>query len=244
MKTENIETPLSIWKRTKARIKNYVNASSDFGFYRLLEKELKDCKSVLDVGCGVNSPLGNIKKNFYLEGIDLVPIKSKNKIYNKEIIGNTLPMEEYEKKIHDKYVNGDILQIEKFYKDKSFDAVVLIGLMEHLRRSQGKNFLEKLEKIAKKKIIICTPNGFVPQDPHSGNIYQEHISGWFVKDFRNRGYHVYGIRGFRFIRGEFAAIKYKPWYLWLFLSYLSEYITIPIPQLSFELMSVKTLRKK
>jgi SAM-dependent methyltransferase len=226
----------------KVRLKSYVNASSDYGFYRLLKKELKNCKSVLDVGCGVDSPLGNIEKHFYLEGIDIIPVKSKKKIINKKIIGNTLPMEAYEKKIHDKYVRGNILQIEKFYKNKSFDAVVLVGLMEHLRRSDGKVFLEKLEKIAKKKIIICTPNGFVPQNPHSGNIYQEHIAGWYAKDFKTRGYKVYGIRGFKFIRGELAAIKYKPWYVWLYLSYLSEFITIHLPWIGFELMAVKTLK--
>jgi SAM-dependent methyltransferase len=231
-------------KKIKARLKNYVNASSNFGFYRLVSRELKDCKSVLDVGCGVDSPIGYIEKHFYLEGIDLVPLKSKKKIYNKNIPGNTLPMEEYEKQVHDKYVQGDILQIEKFYKNNSFDAVVLIGVLEHLRRSQGKVFLEKLENIAKKKVIICTPNGFVPQDPHHGNIYQEHISGWSVKDFRDRNYHVYGVRGFKFIRGEFAAIKYKPWYMWLYFSYLSEFTTIKIPWWGFELLAVKTLKKK
>lgn len=52
---------------------------------------------------------------------------------------------------------------------------------------------------------------------------------------------IEGVRGFKFIRGEFAAIKYRPWYVWLYLSYLSEYITIPFPWLAFELMAVKTL---
>jgi SAM-dependent methyltransferase len=235
---------LNPWKRFKARIKDYVNASSDFGFYRILNVELQDCKSVLDVGCGVSSPLKKVNKTFYLEGIDLVPLKSSKKIYDKRIKGKLLPMEEYEDKIHDKYVRGDVLKIDKYYKNKSFDAVVLFGLMEHLRRSEGKIFLKKLENIAKKKIIITTPNGFVPQDPHHGNIYQEHIAGWSVKDFKIKGYKVYGIRGFKFIRGEFAAIKYKPWYIWLYLSYLSEFITIKIPWFGFELLAVKTFNKK
>ena len=211
-------------KVIKASLKKYINACSDFGFYRLLKKELKGYNSILDVGCGVSSSLSKIKRPFYLEGIDLVPARSVDRIYNK-------------------YTKGNILYIEKYYKNKSFDVVVLFHVLEHLKRSEGKKFLEKLEKIAKYKIIICTPNGFVPQDPLNGNIYQEHISGWFVKDFKARGYKIYGIRGFKFIRGEFAAIKYKPWYIWLYLSYLSEFITIFLPRLSFELMAVKILRK-
>lgn len=220
-------------KSIKASLKKYVNACSDFGFYRLLTKELKGYESILDVGCGVNSPLAKIDKTFYLEGIDLIPVKSRK--------GD---IEAYTNKIHDKYTRGNILNIEKYYKNKSFDVVVLFHVLEHLKRSQGKVFLEKLENIAKYKIIICTPNGFVPQYPLNGNIYQEHVSGWFVKDFRNRDYNVYGIRGFKFIRGEFAAIKYKPWYVWLYLSYLSEFITIYFPWLAFELMAVKSLKKE
>ncbi len=211
-------------KCIKTHIKNYIVACSDFGFDRLLRKELKDAESVLDVGCGVTSPLSRIKKRFYLEGIDLEPAKSVDKIY-------------------DKYTNGNILNIEKYYKKNSFDVIVLFEVIEHLSRSEGKIFLEKLEDIAKRKIIISTPNGFVPQDPHSGNIYQEHLSGWFISDFKSRGYKVYGTRGFKFIRGEFAAIKYRPWYVWLYLSYLSEFITIHFPQLSFQLMAIKNLKR-
>ena len=208
----------------KARLKNYVIECSDSGFYRILKKELEGCESVLDLGCGANSPLAKIERLFYLEGIDLVLIKNKNKI-------------------HDEYTRGNILNIEKYFKNKTFDVVVLFDVLEHLRRGEGKVLLEKLENIAKYKIILVTPNGFVPQDPHSGNVYQEHISGWFVKDFKTRGYEIYGIRGFKFIRGELAAIKYKPWYVWLYFSYLSEYITIYFPQLSFQLMAVKTIRR-
>jgi len=219
-------------KVIKANLKKYINASSDFGFHRLLKRELEGYGSVLDVGCGTNSPLDKIDKTFYLEGIDVIPVKSRKR-----------DIEEYENKIHDKYIRGNILNIEKYYKNKSFDVVVSFHVLEHLKRSEGKVLLEKLEKIARKKIIICTPNGFVPQDPLSGNIYQEHISGWYVGDFKTKGYKIYGLRGFKFIRGEFAAIKHKPWYVWLYLSYLSEFITIYFSWMGFELMAIKSLEK-
>ena len=201
-------------------------------------------RQVLDVGCGVNSPLEKIDRSFYLEGIDLIPVKDKIKGRNKSLKSKNAHMEEFENKIHDKYVRGDILHIEKYYKSKTFDAVVFFGVLEHLKRSEGKIFLEKMESIARKKVILTTPNGFIPQDPYAGNPYQEHVSGWFVKDFKIRKYKPYGLRGFKFIRGEFAAIKYKPWYLWLYFSYLSEFLTIKIPSFGFELMAVKTLNKK
>ncbi len=36
-----------------------------------IERELKGCKSVLDLGCGNNSPLRDIKKDFFSVGVDL-----------------------------------------------------------------------------------------------------------------------------------------------------------------------------
>jgi len=59
-------------------------------------------------------------------------------------------VEEYANKIHDKYTRGNILNIEKYYKNKSFDVVVLFHVLEHLRRSEGKVFFEKFN--AKKSL--------------------------------------------------------------------------------------------
>lgn len=40
-------------------------------YYLILEKFLLGCESVLDVGCGENSPLGMVKKTFKSEGVDI-----------------------------------------------------------------------------------------------------------------------------------------------------------------------------
>jgi len=96
-------------------------------------------------------------------------------------------MEEYSNGIHDKYTRGNVLQIEKYYKNKSFDAVVLLGLMEHLRRSEGKVFMEKLEKLPRERLLFALQT-FYSSGSASWNSYQEHIAGWYVNDFRIRGY--------------------------------------------------------
>lgn len=209
--------------KTKTILKNLLIEKSEEHYYKIIADELKGCKTVLDVGCGVNSPLGKIPKTFYLEGVDLV---SKNEV----------------SKFHDKFVKKNIMNIYSIYKPNSFDAVVFLNCIEHLKRSDGKKMLEDLEKIAKKKIIISTPNGFLTQDPQPGNPYQEHISGWYVKDFKGKGYRVYGLRGFKALRGEFALVKYKPWYLWLLISYFTQFVLFYFPKHAFELMAVKSKR--
>jgi hypothetical protein len=209
-------------KKQKTWLKYVIINTSENHFYKFLERDLDGCSSVLDVGCGINSPMGKINKKFILEGIDLVDKSKKNKY-------------------HDKYTKGNILNIEKYFKNKSFDAVVLIGVIEHLKRSDGKKLITKLESIAKLKVIIETPNGFLNQEAVENNPYQEHISGWTPNDFQERGYTVYGLRGLKLLRGEYALVKYKPWYFWLLLSYVTQWGTYYLPKLSFELLAVKKI---
>lgn len=193
---------------------------SEKHFYAILEKELKDCKSVLDVGCGISSPLGKIRKPHYMEGIDLY-----------------LP--DVKQRIHNKYVKGNISDIEKYYKSKSFDAVVLLSVIEHVKKREGYVLIKSLEKIAVKRVIIQTPNGFIRQSSDDENPFQEHISGWSVSNFHKNNYKVIGLRGVKFLRGEYALIRYKPWYFWLFVSYLSQFFVKFIPKYAFEILAIK-----
>lgn len=201
----------------------------DFSYYKTLEKELKDIETVLDVGCGSWSPLANVKKSFYSVGIDV------HKPSIEEI---------KKKKIHDTYKVGDVLKIGTYFKPKSFDAVVALDVVEHFKKEEGLSLIRQMEKIAKKKVIILTPYGFTKQHPVDGNPFQEHKSGWNIEDFKKRGYKVYGMRGFRFIRtGEYATIKYKPWFFWGLISTLSQFFTYYFPQSAYQLFAVKTIKK-
>lgn len=199
----------------------------DFFYYAILRKELKGVKSVLDVACGASSPLGAIKKTFYSVGVDIFKpsiIKSKKA------------------RIHDEYKLGDVLQLTAFLKKKSFDAVVGLDIIEHLEKQQGYKLLKQMELLAKKKVIILTPYGFTQQHPYDKNPYQIHKSGWYPSDFTKKGYRVYGMRGLRFIRGECATIKYKPWLFWGTVSSLSQFLTYFTPSISYQLIAIKKLK--
>lgn len=200
----------------------------DLPFYKAIEKELSGMKSVLDVGCGSSSPLGKINKNFYSMGIDVFEssIKKSKKA-----------------KIHDHYKLGDILKLKSFFIPKSFDAVVALDVVEHFEKKDAIELINAMEKIARKKVIIFTPYGFTQQHPYNGNPYQVHKSGWFIDDFKKRGYNIYGMRGFRFIRGEYATIKYNPWMFWGTLSVISQIFVYYFPQLAYQLLAVKEMKK-
>lgn len=209
--------------------KQFVYTFNDAFYYKILEVNLAGCASVLDVGCGSNSPLRYVKKIFYSEGIDIYkPSIDKAK----------------KSKIHDTYKIGDIIELDKYYKPKSFDTVIALDVIEHLEKRVALQLLEKMKTIAQKKIIVLTPNGFYHQGHFENNPYQVHKSAWFTQDLEKLGYRVYGLRGFKKIRGELARIKYKPWILWGFIAFITEPILYYFPNLSYHLFAIKTLNNE
>lgn len=208
-------------------MKDFLINLGDWFYYHCLSRELKGMDSVLDLGCGSWSPLQKIKKDFFSVGVDIF----------QPVIGRIK-----RNKIHDEYKIVDVMQIDKFFKKKSFDAVIALDLTEHLKKKEGLTLLKRMESIGRKKVIVLTPNGFTDQDPAQGNPYQVHQSGWQVEDFARRGYRVYGMRGLKFIRGQWATIKYRPWFFWAVVSVFSQPFVYFLPQLAYQLFAVKKIK--
>lgn len=111
-----------------------------------LRQELKDCETVLDIGCGAFSPLQYCKNIKYSVGVEpFKPYLEKSK----------------KKKIHTKYINKRVEELD--FPEDSFDAVIMIEVLEHLPKKVGYEILKKAEKWARKKVIVSTPNGYFPQ---------------------------------------------------------------------------------
>lgn len=203
-----------------------------------LQKELKDCESVLDLGCGSSSPLKKCNNIKYSIGVD---------IYSPYIQSSRL------KKIHNKYIKKNITSAR--FKPRSFDAVLLIEVLEHLSCRDGLNILKKAELWARKKIIISTPNGFFLQNIHKdGNPWQKHMSGWSIHKLEEIGFVCKGLAGLKYLRAESdksnknydltSTIRFKPKLLWFVISTISQIITYYYPSLAFELFCVKKINGK
>ena len=214
------------WNDLKSEIKEWIVRSAETPFLSALKNELKECGSVLEVGSGIHSQIGKVPRKFYLEGIDLLPIKKNKKLW-----------------IHDAYKKGDIRNLRKYYKNSSFDAVIAIDVIEHLTKKDGFRLLDDMEWIARKKIIILTPEGFHVQGTVDGNPFMEHLSGWSTGEFKKYGYTTHGMHGLKILRGEEASIKYKPWYVWILVSHLTQYITHFFPRIAFHIIAIKSLPK-
>jgi len=226
-------------------IKNFVIKLRGSDFFSMLfhtvnyclKNELRDCETVLDIGCGPCSPIKLCKTINYSVGVEpFKPYLNQSR----------------RKKIHSKYVNKKIELID--FKEKSFDAVLLIEVLEHMKKKDGVKLLKKAELWAKKKIIITTPNGYFPMGEIDNNLYHKHLSGWSVSDLKTIGFDVRGITGAKFMYKKensvdnlgneeftFVNMKYKPQHISFLFNAFLQLFTYYIPTSAFELFAVKNL---
>jgi len=210
------------------KIRNQLlNRSSD-GYKKLLNKHTSECKNVLDVGCGNNSPVQFLKdKSIYKIGVDAF----EPSIKDSQI-----------KKFHNEYHKLNIMELEKKFLENSVDCVLANDIIEHLNKDDGEKLIKMIEKIARKKVIIFTPNGFLEQSPYNNNIWQRHLSGWTYKEMIKKNYKIFGIGGLKYIKSERARIKYKPYKLWKVFSEISQIFTKKILlKHSFAIFCIKTI---
>ena len=76
------------------------------------------------------------------------------------------------------------------FRDKVFDGVISLEVIEHLSKEEGHQMLEELERICRGRIIISTPKKFEEHGIGSPNPFELHRSAWTPKEFRKRGYKV------------------------------------------------------
>jgi SAM-dependent methyltransferase len=190
-----------------------------------LKRAIGACKSILDLGCGPNSPLRFFSDTKYCVGVD----QYKPSIERSKKLG-----------IHSEYYLCDILSVGQLFKENSFDCVLANDVIEHLTKKDGYRLISLMENIASKKVIIFTPNGFLEQGTYKNNPWQQHKSGWTVNEFRKKGYVVKGINGFFKLRTKLAQVKFKPRVLWELISNISQFFIQKWPEYAFQLLCVKT----
>lgn len=209
--------------------KIYFKLLGQFNLSVLLSNELHGFTGILDAACGYSSSIKAINNAMIKIGIDhYLPyiIKSREAGY------------------HNDYVLGDIKCLP--FAPKSFDCVVATEVLEHMEKENGINLLNELARVARKKVIVTTPNGYVATYPGpDDNPEEKHLSGWTVDELKSMGYRVYGIYGFRWfwhVKEGRAQLR-TPTLLFTILVDLSEIIAYKNPRMAFGLLIINEISR-
>jgi len=196
-----------------------------------LAKSLRDCDSVLDLGCGPKSPIRNITLMSRRVGVEAFHPYVETARLNQT---------------HDEIWETSILGLD--IEENSFDAVTLIDVIEHMTREDAQKTITLAKFIARKKVVINSPNGFIAQEALDGNELQKHLSGWDLPDMKSLSFGVRGLAGLKVLRREvdngsmgddlLTTIRFRPRFFWFIISTLSQPITYFVPRFAFSLFSV------
>ncbi len=191
-----------------------------------LKKILSDCRTVLDIGCGASSPLR------------LIPATRKIGIDADKKALETAK----KNKTHDAYYLGNVKNISTMFKPKQFDACAVLDVIEHLSKTDGYKLIKDMEKIARKRIVIFTPNGFLSQD-NPTNPFAVHRSGWTAEEMVKLGFHVIGMFGHTFLKGEGYGLRFRPKIFWGIVSEFTHYFFTRLhPHNAAGLLCIKELK--
>lgn len=175
---------------------------------------------ILDLGCGKGINGFLIRLSRYLQNAKLIGLE-----INKEYINFCKRFN-----IYDQIIQKALPTLP--FKDKGINLVLCTEVIEHLTRKDGLLLLEEIDRVCKGRAIITTPNIFFKTMP--GDPGDKHLSLWSIKDFKSRGYKVYGI-GFKIPLlwgGHFLKIKQALYYFFTPISYI-------FPNIAGSLIAVK-----
>lgn len=195
-------------------------------------------KTILDLGCGDGkfTQYTSEGEKWTVSGIELF----------KEYTGNIKRMKNFKE-----IIIADIINLPPSVTKKKYDVVLLLQVIEHLKKEDGLRGLKIWEKLAEKRIVISAPVGFLKYDrvekrEKEQNKLQKHLSSWVPNEFKSRGYKVYG-QGISLIYGKSGLARKLPplfWPLLSLFSYLFSPLVFFFPYMATYMIAVKEIEAK
>jgi ubiquinone/menaquinone biosynthesis C-methylase UbiE len=149
-----------------------------------IRRELdKSVKTVLDIGCGKGLVTRFITRSgkYFTVGAEIFRPDLREALRTRS---------------HNAFVQCDARHLP--FKKGSFDVVLCSEMLEHVDKPDGLTLIHDLERIARKKVLLSTPEGMLHTDPETNraqqdesNPYQQHQAGWSADELRALGYRVY-----------------------------------------------------
>jgi hypothetical protein len=87
---------------------------------------------------------------------------------------------------YDKVINDSAMKILKKIKDKRYDMVLALAIVEHFEKDDGFAFLNELKRVGK-KVIVSVPMKWQEQSVPENDL-ETHRSHWTDADFMSAGF--------------------------------------------------------
>jgi len=152
-------------------------------------------KSILDVGCGLGMYgfLCRVYLDLYYDVNFFEKLRDKEKTKWSVRIDAIEGSEEYlpyiPKWAYNDVIVGNASEIIPGLKDRKYDLILALAILEHLSKEEGIAFLGELKKIGR-KIILSVPKQWgeqaVPDNP-----YETHRSHWTDAEFKELGFNKF-----------------------------------------------------
>lgn len=150
-------------------------------------------KTILDVGCGLG--IYGALSRVYLEGDNIYD--RENLAWNKKenwkikidcIEGFDRYITDLHRFVYNEIFISDAKKILHDFKDRSYDLVLAVDILEHLRKEEGALFIKELARIGK-NVIVATPAEFIKQVVPE-NPLEDHLSFWNKEELQAFGFTV------------------------------------------------------
>lgn len=140
----------------------------------------KNGESLLSLCCGIGLELGGLNTQD-VTAVDLAP--------------------QYLEHVHERCPQAKLVATDAYLYTKnqptnSVDVISIIDGIEHLSKHDGLALLRQMKRVARKKVLVFTPEGYLRNEPHDAwgisgvDHLQHHLSGWTIDEFEDRGYRL------------------------------------------------------
>ena len=212
------------------RLRGYVPFTNWNIVWRNLDKK---AKSILDIGCGKGRPMRFINRHgcFFTVGVDgFEPYLDQCQRENS----------------HSAFVLGDARALP--FKEKSFDIVLCLQVLEHFDREEGSLLLNQMDRITKRQVLVTTDVGkCVQSQAIDGNPLQVHKYVWSINELKELDYKVFGIGGLLGWGGETGISRLLPtpfrWFINTVLQLLAGPILYFFPRYAGSALCVKNVSR-
>ena len=153
--------------------------------YYYIKESTDNGESLLSLCCGIGLELSGLSTQD-VTAVDIAPQ------YLEQVAGRCPQA---------KTVCSDALKYLKKQPDHSVDVISIIDGIEHMPKKVGIKLIPELKRVAKKEILLFTPqghveDGYLKNEPHNAwgiegaDEHQRHLSGWTVDELSDLGFKV------------------------------------------------------